>query len=230
MSSEPRVQSEGGFMLDLIREIADGKAAPAAFQRPFVWGKDDVEAFWESILRGYPLGAFLLWRPVNPGVNGRDMLGPIKFQKEARSALILDGQNRLVTVAWSMTNIDAQDFPPDSPGIDLFAKDNRLIADPYARKVHFVAAEKIEKMMMPIHYLFEGMNEFFRRQWSDDQDDKAMAWLDDLAYKFRQARIVRTMIENATAEEARDAFLHISRAGVPMSAEDFDNALKFGLS
>lgn len=45
------------------------------------------------------------------------------------------------------------------------------------------------------------------------------------AHQSREARTVETLIQNATAEEARHAFLRICRVGVPMSQEDFDRAV-----
>ena len=55
-----------------------------------------------------------------------------------------------------------------------------------------------------------------------------MEWLDHVGGQLREARITITHMQNATIDEAREAFLHIARAGVPMSQEDFDNALASG--
>ena len=80
-------------------------------------------------------------------------------------------------------------------------------------------------MIMPVHYLTNEFGKFMRNAWQSDDDDEALTWLDHVGSQLREARITITHIENATVEEAREAFLHISRAGVPMSQEDFDNAL-----
>jgi hypothetical protein len=221
-----RIETEASFMLDIVRDVQKGRAAPAAFQRPFVWTAADVEALWTSILRGYPLGAFLLWRPRGGIVHSRPTLGPIPLRPDDRASLILDGQNRLVTIAWSMTDPD-EDVPEGLPGSEIFRAGRTLVLDPYEKRARFVDAAKITGMMMPIHHLFGTISPFIRKAWRSDEDDAAMAWLDDQGYRLRGARIVRTTIDGATPEQAREAFLHIARAGVPMSQADFDAAVAF---
>ena len=221
-----RIETEASFMLDIVRDVQKGRAAPAAFQRPFVWTADDVEALWTSILRGYPLGAFLLWRPAGGIVHARPTLGPIPLTPDDRTALVLDGQNRLVTIAWSMTAPDAE-VPDGLPGGELFRAGRTLVLDPYERRVHFVDADRVQGMMMPIHHLFDTTMPFIRKAWRSDDDDVHMEWIDDVGYRLRGARIVRTTIDGATPAQAREAFLHIARAGVPMSQADFDAAVAF---
>lgn len=221
-----RIETEASFMLDIVRDVQKGRAAPAAFQRPFVWTAADVEALWTSILRGYPLGAFLLWRPRGGIVHARPTLGPIPLRPDDRASLILDGQNRLVTIAWSMTDPD-EDVPEGLPGSEIFRVGQTLVLDPYEKRARFVDSGEVHGMMMPIHHLFGTISPFIRKTWRSDGDDAAMAWLDDQGYRLRGARIVRTTIDGATPEQAREAFLHIARAGVPMSQADFDAAVAF---
>ena len=198
----------------------------SAFQRPFVWTALDVEALWTSILRGYPLGAFLLWRPKGGAIHSRPTLGPIALNPDDRASLILDGQNRLVTIAWSMTDPD-EDLPDGLPGSELFRVGRTLVLDPYERRARFVPFDEVQGMMMPIHHLFGNSSAFFRTAWRDKDDDPHMEWLDNAGYRLRATRIVRTTIDGATPEQAREAFLHIARAGVPMDQADFDAALNY---
>lgn len=223
---ETRIETEASFMLDIVKDVQAGRAAPAAFQRPFVWTALDVEALWTSILRGYPLGAFLLWRPKGGIVQSRPTLGPIALNPDDRASLILDGQNRLVTIAWSMTDPNT-DLPEGLPGSEIFRAGRTLVLDPYERRVRFVALDEVHGMMMPVHNLFSGASAFFRAAWRSKEDDAHMDWLDDAGHRLRTTRIVRTTIDGATAEQAREAFLHIARAGVPMSQADFDAAVAF---
>ena len=223
---EVRIASDACFMMDIISDVRKGHAVPAAFQRPFVWTARDVEALWTSILRGYPLGSFLLWRPDDAQAYGRSTLGPIPLSPGKGSTLILDGQNRLTAIAWSMTAPD-EIVPENAPGKDIFRSEKILVLDPYQKCARFVEPGEVERMMMPIHYLFTNQNAFFRQGWKDETDNDAMNWLDRAGDKLRGARVVRVTIEDANIEEAREAFLHISRAGVPMSQEDFDKAIQF---
>lgn len=223
---EMRIETEASFMLDIMRDVKSGAAVPASFQRPFVWGAQDVEALWTSILRGYPLGAFLLWRPKDGIIHSRSTLGPIPLDPSKRASIILDGQNRLVTIAWSMTNPD-ETVADNLPGSNVFRSGKTLVLDPHERRARFVSPEEISGMIMPVHHLFGTLSAFLRTAWRSDDDNEAMDWLDRAGERLRTARIVRTTIVGATTEEAREAFLHVARAGVPMSRSDFDAAMAF---
>lgn len=224
----PRVVTESCLMMDVIADVRAGRVVPAAFQRPYVWTADDVEALWASILKGYPLGSLLMWNPRDPSIGGTTRLGPIAAASEGRRDIILDGQNRLVTMAWSTTPPDAE-VPSDAPGHGVWRSGRTLVADPYLRTVRFVDNAEVAGMMMPIHHLSGSLNTFLRRAWRRDEDDRHAHWLDGLGDLQRGARMIKVTIERATPAQARDAFLHIARAGVPMSAEDFDAATAFDL-
>ena len=72
--------NSNSFLPQLIHEVSKGKLLPASFQRPYRWEREDILKFWTSIVRGYPIGAFLLWQPAkSPDLSryGRPRLGPI---------------------------------------------------------------------------------------------------------------------------------------------------------
>jgi hypothetical protein len=212
------VRTSAGYLTYLLGDIRKGETVPARFQRPYVWKKPDVEAFWTSIIKGYPLGSFLLWKPKEP-CKGRDSLGPIKIAACDKPSLILDGQNRLVTLAWSISDPDEY-YHCDLPGYDVF-KEEILTLDPYEKNVRFMKKSEVHGMMMPVHYLTNNANVFYRKNWKSDEDDAAIDWLEQAGYKLRESKIVITTILDASPEEAKEAFLHIARAGVPMSEGDF---------
>ena len=219
-----RIETESLFLMDMIAKVQKNRLAPARFQRPYVWSKEDVIAFWTSIIKRYPMGSVLLWNPVEPGHHKAPALGPIALDSEDDADLILDGQNRLVTLAWSMTPPDAP-IPENAAGEGIFRTGETLVLDPYVKTVRFMPNNEIDGMIMPVHFLFEGFNTFMRKTWQSEADDEAMVWIDSIGYCMREARIIVTTMLHATADEAREAFLHIARAGVPMRQEDFDAVL-----
>lgn len=216
-------------MLPLTERVKAGRAVPAAFQRPYVWSEKDIVALWTSIIKGYPLGAFLFWQPPGKDVSeyAQATLGPIRIPEAQRPALILDGQNRLVTFAWSMTPYeDAVD--PSAPGYNIWRSGKVLIADPHMQTVRFIPEDEVgQNLLMPISHLFNRkIQPFFRNNWDGNADENHLIeWLDSLSYKINGARIVETTIESASPEEALEAFLHIARAGVPVAESDLVSAL-----
>lgn len=82
----------------------DCMAELPALQRGAVWKVDQIEALWDSILQGFPLGAFLL-SPFD------DSLGQQNFKHETHAAptskpthMLLDGQQRANGIALAFLN------------------------------------------------------------------------------------------------------------------------------
>lgn len=46
----------------LMAEIEKGLIKIPQFQRDFVWSKDRVAKLVDSIVKGYPIGTFILWK------------------------------------------------------------------------------------------------------------------------------------------------------------------------
>ncbi|MFV0364627.1 MAG: DUF262 domain-containing protein [Suipraeoptans sp.] len=46
---------------EALQSIKEGKYVMPAFQRQFVWGMEQIEKLWDSILLDYPIATFLFW-------------------------------------------------------------------------------------------------------------------------------------------------------------------------
>lgn len=245
-----RIQQRTSFLQDLLADVSTGKILPAAMQRPYVWLKDDVEALCDSIMSRFPIGSFLLWAPGNKADLSRiskSRLGPT--QKACPNVeghpyqLLLDGQNRLATLAWMLQDT----FDLALPGASAAERTTwlgkeRLVLDFATRSVKFVpVAEADTGLRLPAwtmlgstsNGLYSNAMKLLRLKsrgaWLDEFGEQPveefLRFWDHACHQFREARIVQTVIEEATAEQARHAFLRICRVGVPMSQEDFDHAM-----
>ncbi|RKD24553.1 hypothetical protein BEP19_09235 [Ammoniphilus oxalaticus] len=107
---------------EALQNIKDGKYVMPAFQRQFVWGMDQIEKLWDSILLDYPIATFLFWRVDNSNVTGDtyfcNFLSEVTFnsRKQADSVnyelitidventdtAVLDGQQRLTSLFLSL--------------------------------------------------------------------------------------------------------------------------------
>lgn len=239
-----RIEQSTGFLSQQLRCVEQGRLVPASFQRPYVWDEAAVLAFVESILRGYPVGGFLLWTPgedVALAHAARARLGPVaRSDAHARVSLLLDGQNRLATLAW-IGMAPETELPADlsAAEVAVWGSDRRLVLDLHAQTIAFVAADEADQgLKLPacaaVHSAWA--NAYIRKAWdttwasySDAEKDAALQWLSTVQYAFQEARVTVTDIQGATAQEAKDAFLHICRVGVPMSAQDLDHALGWAL-
>ena len=83
-----------------------------AIQREFVWTAEKMEALFDSLMRGYPVGSFLFWK-VNPESSKRykfyefmqdfhalsnKHLAPFEIPEPKQLTVVLDGQQRLTTL------------------------------------------------------------------------------------------------------------------------------------
>jgi len=228
------------FLQTLVKYVQSGRLVPAAFQRPYRWTEEDVMALFDSILLRYPIGAFLFWSPYGQAdltKVGRGRLGPIVSAPDPlRSSLLLDGQNRLASMAWLMRD-PAEPLPDNMSEQELatWGTGKRVVLDLEQERILFVPENEADKgFRMPAQAVFDSrvanrqVRARWDRQWggySSDFKNSKMKWLDDSIDAFGFAKVVVTDLENATVEEARDAFRHICKVGVPMSVEDLEASL-----
>jgi hypothetical protein len=85
---------------DLINEIQKGIIKIPKFQRDFVWGIDKTAKLLDSILKGYPIGTFILWQ-TDERLNDVKNVGnqPIPDTPDGvKVQYVLDGQQRITSL------------------------------------------------------------------------------------------------------------------------------------
>lgn len=107
---------------EAMTHIQSGKYVMPAFQRQFVWGMEQIEKLWDSILLDYPIATFLFWHVDNNNITSDtyfcNFLTSVTFdsRKQADSVnyelsginvnvtdtAILDGQQRLTSLYLSL--------------------------------------------------------------------------------------------------------------------------------
>ena len=53
---------EGLTIRKIIEKFSNGEIRIPSFQRGFVWDSEAIAFFIDSLFKGYPVGAILLWR------------------------------------------------------------------------------------------------------------------------------------------------------------------------
>lgn len=96
---------------ELMRNIENGIYQIPKFQRDFIWEKVRVAKLLDSIIKGYPIGTFILWKT-------KDKLGSVKkigneIFKELPEGdfvyYILDGQQRITSLYLAVRGINLND-------------------------------------------------------------------------------------------------------------------------
>ena len=100
-----------GGVIDSLRE---GEFVVPNFQRDFEWGNDDIRELMRSIFNDFFIGTIFLW----PGDDTwQELLGcePISGSKSSKSAMVLDGQQRLTAMYYAF--FGHSDPTSDSSGL-----------------------------------------------------------------------------------------------------------------
>ncbi len=85
---------------DLISEIQKGIIKIPKFQRDFVWGIEKTAQLLDSILKGYPIGTFILWQ-TNERLNDIKNIGNLEIPETPEGTkvqYVLDGQQRITSL------------------------------------------------------------------------------------------------------------------------------------
>ncbi len=95
---------------DLMSNIQQGHVKIPQFQRDFVWNREKSAQLLDSILKGYPIGTFILWKTkeslrVVRNVGGADLpdTPPGNFVQ-----YVLDGQQRLTSLYASVKGLEVE--------------------------------------------------------------------------------------------------------------------------
>ncbi len=95
----------------IIEQVTSGAIRIPAFQRGFVWDAEHVAYLMDSIYKGYPFGAVILWRTKEKLNSERD-LGPFQLpdgQADFPVDYVLDGQQRITSIfGVFQSDLDAQ--------------------------------------------------------------------------------------------------------------------------
>ncbi len=199
----------------IIEKISSGEIRIPSFQRGFVWSADDIAFFMDSLYRGYPVGAVLLWRTREKLINERN-LGRYTLPEPAKDYpvdYVLDGQQRLTSI-FSVFQTELE------PNEDNNWKDIYYLigndATPQDVKFAPLSPEEVDpKKHFPIKTLFESVA---YRKATESLSDEEKIEIDKLQETFKEISIPVQLMETDDKSIVAIVFERINRAGVPLNS------------
>lgn len=96
---------------ELVAQVRAGRVRIPKFQRPLKWDHTDVLSLLDSIYRGYPIGTLLLWQ--RPAEAERIVHGSVVIDapKLGEALWVVDGQQRIVSLARTLVGAAYPDEP-----------------------------------------------------------------------------------------------------------------------
>jgi len=100
----------------IIDKINDQQLFVPAFQREYVWKRNDAKNLIESLIKDYPTGTMLTWDTNNPP----ELKGDYVYETNKGTVkLILDGQQRITTLYMLMTGEIPPYYSPKDISTDI---------------------------------------------------------------------------------------------------------------
>ncbi len=205
----------------ILEKIDENQLFVPAFQREYVWKRDDAKQLIDSLIKEYPTGTMLTWETANPP----ELKGPYKYnEKQGAVKLLLDGQQRVTTLYMLIRGV----IPPyyTAPEImndtrDLFVQletlelsyymKTRMENNPLWQNITHVFQRKIRAR--DVVRTLEEKGETVTRQREVRIDDNTRAIENVLAREFPE----QTIPVKASIREAIDIFYKVNASGVALT-------------
>ena len=218
---------------DLVREFHDGAILLPQFQRDYVWKPAKIRNSLDSLLKGFPIGGFYLWRPTS---GTTDSKGKRRIKAEFIGYLI-DDQQRLTSLEAAFGLYTGEDRNGlvlrcflDLAASDIEgARDTRLFAS-YAGNMSIARrADNGDSTLIPVAQLFHGPEYDLRREteealrqmqgWDTKRIDKAMERFDQ-ASRMLEQQVPCTTVSEVSDREAVEVFSRLNKGGTALSQGD----------
>lgn len=101
------IQSHVTRLWAVLEDMRAGRIVRPASLGSYGWCSDDVAALWRSVRLGVPLGAVTVWVPSgirDPATLALGRIGPDAARPSPESRFLLDGYERIASVAWTLRN------------------------------------------------------------------------------------------------------------------------------
>jgi uncharacterized protein with ParB-like and HNH nuclease domain len=205
----------------ILDKIDENQLFIPAFQREYVWKRDDAKELIDSLIKEYPTGTMLMWETANPP----ELKGPHKYnEKQGAVRLLLDGQQRITTLYMLMRGqippyYTAQDITIDTRGLYVnletlelsYYMKTKMENNPLWQNITDIFQRKVRARNV-IREL-EAKGETFDSQRGDLIDDNMSKIESILSREFPE----QTIPVKASIREAIDIFYKVNASGVALT-------------
>jgi hypothetical protein len=214
----------------LLSDIEKGLVKIPQFQREFVWTRDKVAGLLDSIVKGYPIGTFILWRTKEELRSIRN-LGNAKLPTTPKGEFVnyvLDGQQRLTSLFAALKALKIErDGHEENYGeiyVDLAANEHEQI-------VVLDAGERPKGTYIKLTDLIDGGAKLYK-----NFAEKYHERLDELRDRVRAYTFSAVLVRETPIDVATEIFTRLNVGGKALSvfeimvAKTFDADKDFDLA
>ena len=230
MSKQPKPDSKK--YADLISEIQKGQIKVPKFQRNFVWSLDKTAKLLDSILKGYPIGTFILWE-TNERLNDIKNIGNLELPPvpdDTKVQYVLDGQQRITSLYAAFLGAKIQK-EGEKKITDYFEIYVDLDGDVENNDDQIVVSEKPESKSITLHKLLNAKYSELREIYSNEEIDK----IQEHKETFTTYDFSTIVLRKEDIDSAIEVFTRINTGGQTltlfeiMSAKTYDEEQNFDM-
>ncbi|MBW2664273.1 MAG: DUF262 domain-containing protein [Deltaproteobacteria bacterium] len=219
----------------LFIEIHDGQIKIPNFQRSFVWDKIQTAKLIDSIIKGFPIGTFILWKTREEMRHyktiGNDVLP--KTKRGATSFYILDGQQRITSLYAVRKGLLYKFINKNGDKIEIDYKDISidLSMDPDADEEVVLINPPEEAPYISVHELLSGT--FIK--WMKRYDEEGLEKIETYQKRLTGYDFSTIVMPDYPLDIACEVFTRINTGGTELTlfeimvAKTYDEKKKFDL-
>ena len=214
----------------LLHDIEQGLIKIPQFQRDFVWSKEQSAKLMDSILKGYPIGTFILWKTKERLRSIRN-IGGVNLPNTPEGDFIqyvLDGQQRMTSLYASLKGVtikrETKDEDFSEIYVDLLASEDEDIV------ITDICGKEPGSFIKLTELLNGGLS--LAKKFDEKDHEKLQEYYNRIAtYDFPSI-----LIKNSSIDIATEIFTRINIGGKKLSifeimvAKTFDAEMDFDLS
>lgn len=215
----------------LISDIEKGQIKVPQFQRDFVWDIRKSANLMDSIIKGYPIGTFILWKTKERLRSVRD-IGNFKLPEPTKGDFVnfvLDGQQRLTSLFASLKGLK---IIRDNGKIDDYSNMFINLSSSEEEQIVFTESENLEEntFIKITDLLYGGLT--FLASFPIEHLKK----LEEYKKRIESYLFSIILINEAPLEIATEIFTRINVGGKPLTlfeimvAKTYDEEKEFDLS
>jgi len=205
----------------ILEKIDEKQLFVPAFQREYVWKRDDAKSLVDSLIKEYPTGTMLTWETAKPP----ELKGPHKYnEKQGAVRLLLDGQQRVTTLYMLIRGeipsyYTAAEIMNDTRGLyvnlttlDLaYYMKSRMDNDPYWRNITDVLQGRVSAFDLQASFEKIGRSVGVEELKSLNDNINAVTRIKDREFPEQ------TIPVRANIREAIDIFYKVNASGVALT-------------
>lgn len=220
------IKANRDYITVILDRILAGEYVIPEFQRDFIWSVRQIIELFDSIIKGYPIGSLILWKPESDNFKTLSNIGGISLSaipSGVDAMYILDGRQRLTALA-GVLYPDGQYY--HQVCIDL--EEMRIIQVPVNRSV-----TDVHILKLGVAYDTYELVGFLEKLRASDLSDSQKKIYAERAKKVNKTLLSYELgyisVYGGSINEAVEVFSRLNSKSTPISADYMIQALAYNL-